>query len=85
MTTTQNVQDCAKRDLLDEQTALSHRAPFFSRPLLNEDFWARRIETHGPVESKSAGFHSHCTMGQAMEIDILEVNKSKKLLHAHFY
>ena len=26
----------------------------------------------------------HCTMGQAMEIDILEVCKRKKLLHAHF-
>ena len=27
----------------------------------------------------------HCTMGQAVEIDILEVHKSKKLLHAHLW
>ena len=25
----------------------------------------------------------HCTMGQAVEIDILEVHKSKQILHAH--
>ena len=27
---------------------------------------------------------THCTMGQAMEIDILEVRKRKQWLHAHF-
>ena len=27
----------------------------------------------------------HCTMGQAMEIDILEIHKRKKLLRAHFF
>ena len=27
--------------------------------------------------------HHQCTMGQAVEIDILEVHKSKQILHAH--
>ena len=27
----------------------------------------------------------HCTMGQAMEIDILEVHKTKEILHAHLW
>ena len=30
-----------------------------------------------------SSLHTHCTMGQAVEIDILEVHKSKQILHAH--
>ena len=41
-------------------------------------------ERYPKVISEEEKLSGHCTMCQAMEIDILELRKRKKLLHAHF-
>ena len=41
------------------------------------------VDAAGDAHAKLGWIVVHCTMGQEVEIDILEVHKSKQILHAH--
>ena len=50
---------------------------------INKHLQKQGYALHALIMLKRFRMSDHCTMGQAVEINILEVHKSKQILHAY--